>query len=126
MRSWIEVLTQDRSFHDKYDPKSQIAKQSNAISPPTLKHETLTRASFYLSLRLCGTMSLTSPCLRPRGLLRKYFDGDLWIEAFEAPTMDQSQMMTVINIYRRDTLLVAIASRFVGVSHGSMLAFLVL
>lgn len=30
----------------------------------------------------------------------QYIDGDLWIEAFEAPTPDQSQTMTVVNIYR--------------------------
>eukprot|EP00904_Undaria_pinnatifida_P010046 jgi/Undpi1/6171/HiC_scaffold_20.g08655.m1 len=31
----------------------------------------------------------------------QYFDGDLWIEAFELPTVGDSETTTVVNIYRR-------------------------
>ncbi|CAM9735072.1 unnamed protein product, partial [Ascophyllum nodosum] len=31
----------------------------------------------------------------------QYFDGDLWIETFDAPTADKNETMTVLNIYRR-------------------------
>lgn len=33
-------------------------------------------------------------------VLWQYFDGDLWIEVFDGPTMNKNQTMTVINIYR--------------------------
>lgn len=33
-------------------------------------------------------------------VLSQYFDGDLWIEVFDGPTMNKNQTMTVINIYR--------------------------
>lgn len=52
-----------------------------------------------LPVFMCASCAL-GPCLE---ILRntKYFDGDLWIEAFEADTtMTESGKTTVVNIYR--------------------------